>query len=162
MAEPAPLRSDSPRLRRLRGLGRFLDSSIPVPGTNWRFGWDALFGLVPGVGDALGATLSGYLVLEALRYRVSGFTLLRMLANVGVDLLFGLVPVLGDLFDAGYKANLRNLRLLEEHLESPDATRRASRKWILAVGAAVVAALVLMLVLVVVLAELLVRALTGG
>ncbi|CAN5306748.1 hypothetical protein BH20GEM2_BH20GEM2_02090 [soil metagenome] len=121
---------DDPRLRRLRGLGHLLDASIRIPGTRRRFGLDPLIGLLPGVGDGVGAVLSSYIIVEAARYGVPRATLLRMAGNVAIDALVGVVPLLGDLFDAGWKANLRNLALLEDHLQSPGTARRASRRWV--------------------------------
>jgi hypothetical protein len=104
------------KLSRLRGLARLLDTSLQIPGTRFQFGLDALLGLVPGIGDAVGALLSFYIVSEARRLGVSKRTLLRMSANVGIDTLVGAVPALGDLFDAGFKANIRNVALLEADL----------------------------------------------
>ena len=98
-----------------------------MPGTNIRFGADAIIGLVPGLGDIGGAALAGYLVILAQRLGVPRAVVLRMLANVAVDTLAGSVPVIGDLFDVAYKSNLRNVALLERALERPAATTRTSR-----------------------------------
>ena len=108
-------------------MARALDSAIGIPGTKYRVGLDPLLGLVPGLGDVAGAALSGYIVLTGIRLGVSRTVVLRMLANVGMDTVVGSVPLLGDLFDAGWKANDRNVALIERHVASPDATRRASR-----------------------------------
>lgn len=136
-ARPAALDPDEVlRLERLRSLGRLLDTSIPVPGTGFRFGVDALLGLLPGFGDAAGAMLSGLIVVEAARFGVPRGALLRMGANVAVETVVGAIPLLGDLFDAGWKANVRNLRLLEAHLADPGRAARATRGW--AFGAAAV------------------------
>lgn len=121
--EPTPADRALARTRRLAYL---LDESIPVPGIG-RIGLDPLIGLVPGVGDAAGALLSGYVVLEAARLGASGSVLLRMLLNVAVEALVGTIPGVGDLFDAGWKANARNARLLAEYLERPRRAERASR-----------------------------------
>ena len=102
--------------RRIRILARLLDNAIPVPGTNWRIGLDPILGLIPGVGDLIGAVLSGYIVLEAVRAEVPTFTLARMLVNVGIDTLLGAIPALGDVFDAAWKSNVMNVALLERHL----------------------------------------------
>ena len=102
--------------RRIRILARLLDNAIPVPGTNWRIGLDPILGLIPGVGDLIGAVLSGYIVLEAVRAEVPTFTLARMLVNVGIDTLLGAIPGLGDVFDAAWKSNVMNVALLERHL----------------------------------------------
>ncbi|MBW3627712.1 MAG: DUF4112 domain-containing protein [Gemmatimonadetes bacterium] len=132
---PAPL-------QRLRVLSHLLDDSLRVPGTGFRFGLDALIGLVPGIGDASGAALSAYVLVEAGRLGAPKATLLRMAGNVALEASVGTVPVVGDLFDAGWKANLRNLRLLEAHLANPAGTERASRGWILGVAVGVVLMLV--------------------
>lgn len=102
-----------------------------VPGTRFRFGLDALIGLIPGVGDTAGAAVSAYVLLEAGRLGIPRATLLRMAGNVAIEAVVGTIPLLGDLFDAGWKANLRNLRLVEAHLASPLQTERASRGWVI-------------------------------
>jgi len=79
------------RTNRVRVLARLLDNAIPVPGTNWKIGFDPIIGLIPGVGDLIGAVLSGYIVLEAVRAEVPTFTLARMLVNVGIDTLLGAI-----------------------------------------------------------------------
>ncbi|WP_437759441.1 DUF4112 domain-containing protein [Sorangium sp. So ce1389] len=104
------------RLKRLNALGHFLDNAIRIPGVGYRVGYDAVIGLIPGVGDLIGFGLSVYIVLAATRYRLPASTLLRMVLNVGLETLIGTVPLLGDLFDATYKANARNLDLLRTHL----------------------------------------------
>ena len=135
MDEPAVTqRSTDTQLARARAVARVLDSAIGIPGTKYRVGLDPLLGLVPGLGDVAGAALSGYIVLTGIKLGVSRTVVLRMLANVGMDTVAGSVPLLGDIFDAGWKANNRNVALIERHVESPDATRRASR---LMIGAAV-------------------------
>jgi hypothetical protein len=138
-------------LARARTLTRLLDSAARVPGTGIRVGLDPVLGLVPGLGDVAGAVLSGYVVLLASRLGAPTTVIVRMLGNVVVDTVGGTVPVIGDLFDIGWKANTRNLALLERHLGRPEATKRASRAvvWgtiaallLLTVGALLVAALV--------------------
>jgi len=111
---------DSPQSRRLRGLARLLDSSIPLPG-GYRIGLDGLIGLIPGVGDAIGASFSTYIILEAARMGASRTTLLRMVGNVLIDTIVGAVPILGDLFDFAWKANQRNMALLDGALEQGPA-----------------------------------------
>lgn len=128
-------------LRRLDTFSYLLDDSIRVPGTNARFGVDALIGLVPGIGDAAGAVMSAYIVVQAARLGAPVPSLLRMLLNVGIEALLGAVPFLGDLFDAAFKANARNVALLRREAERPGSTRRSST----AVMAAVVLALVAIL-----------------
>lgn len=113
-------------LQGLRALTRLMDEALAVPGTRLRVGLDSLLGLIPGVGDVAGAAVSGYALLVAVRLGVPLPVLLRMLVNIGVDTVVGAVPFLGDLFDLGWKANRRNLRLLEQYLERPAATKRTS------------------------------------
>jgi hypothetical protein len=106
-------------LQRIQRLAWLLDNSLPIPGTRIRIGLDPLIGLIPGAGDLIGALLSGYIVAESARLGASRSTLLRMAWNVLVETAVGLIPLLGDLFDAGWKANQRNIALLERHLEVP-------------------------------------------
>ncbi len=132
------------RIKRVRVLAKLLDNSISIPGTHWKFGLDAIIGLVPVIGDVMGAILSGYIVLEAARSEVPPFTLARMLVNVGIDALVGSIPGAGDLFDAVWKANIKNVALLEHHLVVPGTADRQKRK---ATGAIVLAVIVLLLIL---------------
>lgn len=112
---------------RVRSLARMLDSAVRIPGTRVTFGLDAIVGLVPGIGDLVGAAFSGYIVLTAARLGVPPSVLARMLLNLGTDTLVGSVPILGDIFDVGFRANIRNSELLDRHLGEPAATRRSSR-----------------------------------
>lgn len=107
---------DEAAVRRMEFVSRLLDESVRVPGTEFRFGLDPVLGLIPGSGDALAAGLSFYIVVESARLGVSYNTLLRMLGNVAVDVAVGSVPVVGDLFDAFWKANVRNLELAIDDL----------------------------------------------
>lgn len=125
-------------VRRLDSLSYLLDNSIRVPGTNARFGADAIIGLIPGFGDAAGALMSAYIVLQAARLGAPASSLARMLLNVGIEALFGAVPVLGDLFDAAFKANARNVALLRGELDRPGSTRKSSTAVVLAVVVALV------------------------
>lgn len=103
-------------LARLDRLAWLLDTSIGIPGTRWRFGLDPLLGMVPGIGDVVGAALSSYIVYEAWRLRMPPALLARMIANVAADTLLGAVPVAGDVFDAWWKTNRRNVDLLRRYL----------------------------------------------
>lgn len=111
----------------LKALAWLLDSSIRLPG-GFRIGIDALLGLVPFLGDAAGVLLSGYIVSRAARLGVPRSVLLRMILNVAVEGLVGLIPLAGDVFDAAWKANQRNVQLLERHLEDPVDAARSSRR----------------------------------
>lgn len=110
---------------RVQRLSKFLDNAIAIPGTSYRVGVDPLLGLFPGVGDYLGAFLSGYIVLEAARIGASRATILRMIFNVIVDTIIGLIPGLGDIFDIFWKANARNMVLLKKQLESGEKREKA-------------------------------------
>jgi hypothetical protein len=111
---------------RLTRLAWLLDASIPIPGTRFSFGLDALIGLVPFVGDLVGVLLSTYIVGEASRLGASRGVLARMVFNVAVEGLVGLVPFAGDVFDAAWKANQRNVRLLATWLDHPRRAERSS------------------------------------
>lgn len=111
----------------LKALAWLLDSSIRLPG-GFRIGVDALLGLVPFLGDAAGVLLSGFIVSRAARLGVPRSILLRMVLNVAVEALVGLIPIAGDIFDAAWKANQRNVQLLESHLNAPHETARSSRR----------------------------------
>lgn len=127
----------SQSLERIRGLAWLLDNSIPIPGTRFRIGLDPILGLIPGLGDATGAILSSYILLEASRAGASRGTLLRMAWNILVESLVGLIPLAGDLFDAGWKANQRNFRLLERALETPAQARGRDRGFVMVLATGV-------------------------
>jgi hypothetical protein len=134
------------RIARLRRLARLADAAIPIPGTRFAIGLDPLIGLLPGLRDALGAAVSGYIVLEAARLGAGASVLLRMLVNIGIDALVGAVPVAGDLFDFSWKANLKNVALLERHLADPRGARRASRGLLVVVATAMLVLFVALVV----------------
>ena len=145
-----PVNPDKTR-ERLRALAWWLDSSIRLPG-GFRIGADAIVGLVPFLGDVLGLLLSGYIVLQAARLRAPMSVLARMLLNMAIEGLIGLVPLLGDIFDAAWKANLRNISLLEAYLDQPAATTATSQRLL---ALLVLGGVLLMLVLAVLCALLL-------
>ena len=99
----------------LRKFAFYMDEAFTIPGTSFKIGIDALLGLIPGVGDFIGALLSTWIVIGALRHRVPWRIIGRMILNIGIDLLFGSVPVAGDVFDFLYEENVKNMRLLEKH-----------------------------------------------
>ena len=88
--------------RRIRWLAHVLDDLIPVPGTGRRIGLKPLVGLVPWVGDVIGAAPGAWLIVEAARFRLPGSVLARMVLNLIVDFVVGLIPIVGDLFDFGF------------------------------------------------------------
>src|SRR5687768_673905 len=104
-----------PGLRNLNALARLMDAQFTIPGTSIRFGVDAVIGLVPGVGDFVSFLISSYMVSVAINNGASGFVLARMMLNVVIDALVGAIPILGDIFDVAFKANQRNMKLMQEH-----------------------------------------------
>lgn len=129
------------RLRRLRSLAWLMDSSVPLPG-GFSIGLDVFIGLVPVLGDVVGALVSGFIVNEARLLGAPRSVLLRMSANVLIETIVGSVPLLGDLFDAGFKANARNIALLERYHLDPQGSRVESR-WYLVILAGVLMCLVI-------------------
>ena len=107
-------------LKQLRSLTHTLDNAFEIPGVGYRVGWDAIIGLIPGIGDMVMLVPSGYIVYQAYRLGAPRSTLTRMVFNIGLETLAGSVPLIGDLFDATWKSNVRNLYLLEQHLGPSD------------------------------------------
>lgn len=145
----APMRADEAQTER---LARLLDSQFRVPGTSLRFGIDGVLGLVPGVGDAAGLALSSAVIVQAVRLGARGATVARMVLNVAIDTVFGSIPLLGSVFDFAFKANNRNVALLQRHELDPAGTtaesRRAVRRTLLAVAIGLVVTLVAVVALV--------------
>jgi hypothetical protein len=119
--------------RRLERLAWLLDSSIPIPGTRFSIGLEALIGLVPFLGDLAGVILSSTILAEAARLGASRSVLARMALNVAVEGVVGLIPLAGDVFDAAWKANQRNVKLLGAWLDRPQRAQRASTLFVAAV-----------------------------
>jgi hypothetical protein len=107
-----PASADIELLRRWAVL---LDSIFVIPGTRVRFGFDAIVGLIPGLGDVVAPVFTIAVLATGLRMRVPAIVLARMVLNAGIDMVIGLVPILGDLVDIAWKADLRNVALLERH-----------------------------------------------
>ncbi len=107
---------DDIELEKIRSLALTLDKKFTLPG-GISVGVDGLVGLIPGVGDMASGALSLWLFLKARRLGVSKLTQGKMLANVALDTMVGSIPIVGDIFDLVYKANMRNLRLVEKALE---------------------------------------------
>lgn len=148
MTAPAPKRivtTDS-RLEQLRRLARLLDDGLRIPGTQIGIGLDPIIGLIPGAGDAAGAIMGAAILMEAARRGVPRATLVRIVGNVVLDAALGSVPVAGDLFDLFWKANRRNMALLERHAADPASARRDDRTlvWVLGGAALVVVAAVVL------------------
>jgi hypothetical protein len=117
-------------------LARWMDSVFEIPGLRIRFGWDALLGLLPGLGDTLTTLVSLYILGAARRYGVPRATMVRMAANIALDYLFGSLPLVGDVFDVYWKANQRNVALLRRHVEATPAERRRAQSgdWLFVAG----------------------------
>ncbi|HEV2675474.1 MAG TPA: DUF4112 domain-containing protein [Aliidongia sp.] len=116
---PIPDDLTAERLRRLRKVAWLIDAALRVPGTRFRFGLNSLIGLPPGVGDAALAIVSLYFVVEATRLHAPKRLLGRMMLNIVIEAALGAVPILGDVLDVCWKANLRNVALLEDALGRP-------------------------------------------
>jgi hypothetical protein len=125
--------------RRLGYIAWLLDNSIPLPGTRFRIGLDAIIGLVPGLGDLAGVLISSYIVREAARLGAPPSVLIRMAWNVAIEGVIGIIPFAGDVFDAAWKANQRNFALLETHLDHPERAARSSRRFVALLTAAMIA-----------------------
>ncbi|MEG3847523.1 DUF4112 domain-containing protein [Microcoleus sp. herbarium19] len=136
-----PNNSHVASLRRLRRISHLLDNAIPIPGTKHRIGLDPILGLIPGGGDLVGSIFAGYVVFKAAQMGVPQETLVKMATNIVFDTVAGTVPVAGDLLDVAWKANVKNIELLDAHLGSPEQGKKAD--WLF------VAALLLGLMLIV-------------
>ena len=145
MARPVP--GDPAALDALRRWAVLLDSAFRIPGTGIRFGLDAIVGLIPGLGDISTPAFAALLLLQAVRMRLPIVVQARMVLNAAFDMVVGLVPILGDLVDIGWKANLRNLALLERHARPGVPPSRAD--YLFVVVCLVVLALIAILPLVI-------------
>lgn len=157
-----PLAQRRPEIEIDESLGRLswlMDDLIRVPGVGWRFGLDALVGLIPGLGDTATSLVSFYILASAVRYGVPKVTLLRMGMNLGIDYLVGSLPLVGDFFDAWWKSNQRNVALLSQRatVSASEARQGEISDWLfvgfiillligMAVGAAVVSLFLLVLI----------------
>jgi hypothetical protein len=134
-----------PPLDSARGLARVLDDLIRIPGTRIGVGLDPILNLIPIAGDAAGTAMSAYLLVTAVRMQVPKRVIARMFVNISIDAVVGAVPVLGQAFDFIWKANTKNLTLLEKYAVTPDHTTLQSGK---VVGGVLVLVLALLLVIV--------------
>ncbi len=104
----------------LENLSKYLDDWIKIPVVGWRFGIDALIGLIPNVGDSITSLASFYILIAGVRYGVPRITLLRMAFNIGLDYVVGSIPFVGDAFDFVWKANKQNMNLIRERATGKD------------------------------------------
>jgi hypothetical protein len=120
----------------LRWWADLLDSRFRIPGTRVRFGIDPILSLVPGLGDLASPTFTAALLAQVVRQRVPRIVVLRMLANAFVDAVLGVIPVAGQIGDLFWRANLRNLALLERHADPSREPERSDYLFVFAVAAA--------------------------
>lgn len=156
---PPDARSQDPRWQQVRQLADLLDTRFRIPGTRQTFGIEPIIGIVPGVGDVIGLLASAYVVSRAVGLGARGWTLASMLVTIVLDATVGSVPVAGTVFDVVYKANTRNVRLLEEHVSDPTAARARARRTVVRSLAAVVLVTLLVATLLVLAVVWIVRAL---
>lgn len=149
-------------LRRLRQISHLLDDAIPIPGTPYRIGLDPILGLLPGGGDLIGAVFSGYVVFKAAQLGVPQETLIKMAANIVFDTVIGTVPVAGDLFDVAWKANIKNMKLLDAHVGSPEPGKKADWLFVAALLLGLMLIFAGVILLTVMFFGWVFRALTGG
>ena len=107
--------ANNPQLRHVEALARLMDNQFKIPGTNIRFGLDALIGLIPGAGDLTTFGISGFMLFIMAQNGASGAVLAKMILNVLIDTLVGAIPLIGDIFDVGFKSNTKNIKLMKEH-----------------------------------------------
>lgn len=116
LKKAAPSRGEA--VRRMEMVAKLLDNAFAIPGTNQRVGIDAIIGLIPGFGDVATTILSSYVIWEARHLGVSRFATWRMLSNLAIHASVGAIPVVGDVFDAFFRVNQRNMRIVRAHLEN--------------------------------------------
>jgi Domain of unknown function (DUF4112) len=116
----------------LRRFAHLMDEAFEIPGTRVRIGLDAIIGLIPGIGDVIGAVMSAWIIVGGVRHRVPARVLMRMVLNVAIDLVFGSVPLAGDVFDFLFEENVKNMRLLEKHRDRRRPPRSSAQMAFLA------------------------------
>ena len=109
-------------LEHLQNMADWMDSRFTIPGTNIKFGLDAILGVIPGVGDTVTLATTAYLFGKARSYNLPWYLKIKILWNAFIDWLIGLIPLIGDIFDLGWKANQKNVALIREHLEKHPQT----------------------------------------
>ncbi len=127
------------RLGHLRRFAHWMDDGIKLPLIPLRVGLDPIIGLVPGLGDAVGAVMAAWILVEAARLGASRVTLGRIVYNITVDALGGAIPLVGDIFDVAWKTNIRNVALLERQLADPARAGTADRRFVALLCGAVLA-----------------------
>jgi hypothetical protein len=129
-AQPASGAQPAAVDRDLELLSRLLDSAFEIPGLRWRFGVDALIGLIPGIGDVVSGGIGfAIITVAAVRYRLPPITLARMALNLVIDIVIGAIPFVGDVFDAWWKVNLRNVELIRRRALAGEAGAHRGTLW---------------------------------
>ncbi len=149
------------KLARLRTVSDLWDRAFGIPGTKWRVGLESLVGLLPVGGDVVGLGISIYILWQVVQFNLPKTILLRMVFNIAIDALVGAVPILGDLFDMTWKANTKNVSLLEAHLQEPTQSHSADKRFLWLLFGGLLVALVAISVIAVVVLVLIVRALSS-
>ena len=102
------------KLLRLKLLSERLDDLIKIPGTNRKIGIDAIVGVIPILGAFIGVIFSTYIMYSGIKMGVSSKIVIKMATNIAIEFIIGSIPIIGDIFDALWKANKRNVELIEE------------------------------------------------
>lgn len=129
------------KARRVKKIAKLLDSNFRIG--PFKFGWDAILGLLPGVGDSVASLVSTFIVYEAVNKNMSRPTIIRMIINILIDSVVGSIPLVGDFTDVFWKANERNAQLFENELKHPKPSSRNSAFWLILMGVGMVAAIIL-------------------
>ncbi|MDJ0708228.1 MAG: DUF4112 domain-containing protein [Leptolyngbyaceae cyanobacterium MO_188.B28] len=140
-SKPKSAAAQAAALKRLRALSHLLDNSIPIPGVG-RIGLDPILGLLPGGGDLFSGLISAYIVIEGARLGAPAASLTRMAFNILLEVFVGSAPILGDLFDAAWKANAKNVELIEAHVQNPQPSRPANPGFVLLLVAGLLAVII--------------------
>jgi hypothetical protein len=157
----SPHESQLLQLARLRSVSDLWDRAFGIPGTKWRVGLESLVGLLPVGGDVIGLGISIYILWQVVQFNLPKTILVRMVFNIAIDALVGSVPILGDLFDITWKANTKNVNLLESHLQQPSQSRSADRRFLWLLFGGLLTVLIALMVAAVVVLALLVKALSS-
>jgi hypothetical protein len=148
------------QLARIRSISDLWDRAFGIPGTKWRVGLESVVGLLPVGGDVVGLGISIYILWQVVQFNLPKTILVRMVVNIAIDALVGSVPILGDLFDVTWKANTKNVNLLESHLQQPSQSHRADRRFLWLLFGGLLLALVALIIVAVVVLTLVVKALS--
>jgi hypothetical protein len=137
----------------LKNFAILLDRAFQVPGMDRRVGIAPLIGLVPGVGDIFTAILSSWIVVGALRHRVPGLKIFRMVFNIVIDASIGTIPVVGDIFDFLFQENMKNVEVLLRHRNRAKPPRTVAQISLIAMAVfmAIIAAILVAIVLLILL-----------